>query len=268
MKKTLITLVVLSALSSIPASATLIAGWHTWDSENEQNVNANTEAVSFTADFVSSLATSASAVVTPVSNLEGPADARVGNFNSASNNFGASGDGTYGTQMVEGLGAAPTEAFRTATFGFLEETNGTLAFTVTASASDLTLTSFSFDALRRFGGSAENFELSIASTALSAGVVAGGDGVIAQDSSNANFAADVAGNDFDISLAGLADNVLEAGESATFTLTITGGGAGASGGNHTLFDNVGVFGDVAAIPEPSSALLALLGGVFLIRRRR
>lgn len=264
MKKTLTTLAALSALSSIPASATLIAGWHTWDAPNT-----STDPVNFDANFVSALATSASAVVTPVSNTAGEAESVVGSFDSSGNNFGASGDGTYGTQVVTGLGAAPaTAADRTAAFGFLEETNGTLAFTVTASASDLTLTSFSFDALRRFGGSAENFELSIASTALSAGVVAGGSGVIAQDSSNANFAADVAGNDFDISLAGLADNVLEAGQSATFTLTITGGGDDASGGNHTLFDNVGVFGDVAAIPEPSSALLALLGGVFLIRRRR
>ena len=39
-------------------------------------------------------------------------------------------------------------------------------------------------------------------------------------------------------------------------------------GNSVEFDNIELNGTVTAIPEPSSSLLVVLGGVFLARRKR
>jgi len=71
-------------------------------------------------------------------------------------------------------------------------------------------------------------------------------------------------DDFDVSLAGLADRVLADGQQATFQLIASNSGsATASGG----FDNIGLTGSV--IPEPSTiGLIALSSGVLLGIRRR
>ena len=71
-------------------------------------------------------------------------------------------------------------------------------------------------------------------------------------------------DDFDVSLAGLADRVLAHGQQATFQLIASNSGsATASGG----FDNIGLTGSV--IPEPSTiGLIALSSGVLLGIRRR
>ena len=56
----------------------------------------------------------------------------------------------------------------------------------------------------------------------------------------------------------------------TYTLVIKGGDFTGNDetGNHTAIDNLSINGDVSAVPEPSSALLAGFGLLAIIRRRR
>lgn len=56
----------------------------------------------------------------------------------------------------------------------------------------------------------------------------------------------------------------------TYTLVIKGGDFAGNDetGNHTAIDNLSIIGTVSAVPEPSSALLAGLGLLAMLRRQR
>jgi hypothetical protein len=70
-------------------------------------------------------------------------------------------------------------------------------------------------------------------------------------------------NGYEIALSGVASTTLGAGETATFRIANNDTGEGA---NRIYYDNVAISGSI--IPEPSSALLIMLGlgGLFLLRR--
>ncbi|MDA7917003.1 PEP-CTERM sorting domain-containing protein [Akkermansiaceae bacterium] len=74
-------------------------------------------------------------------------------------------------------------------------------------------------------------------------------------------------DDLDLDLSGLADHTLAVGETAIIQIAFSNGVGDNAGGHHLFLDNVAVSGDVA-VPEPSSALLTLVSGAFLLRRRR
>ena len=84
--------------------------------------------------------------------------------------------------------------------------------------------------------------------------------------SNALFAlnggATTVGYDFALSNL-ISDFTLAAGQSATFSWASEGGS-----GSRTRFDNIGLSGEITAVPEPSALALLGLGGLFALRRRR
>lgn len=238
----------LTALATSSASAVLIAGWDGW---------ADSGTDLFTATLTPLASGSAQGTITNGVGTIGP-------FNNSGINFGASADGTWGTLATPAASLDRSDS--SSALGFNNTATGTLDFSITAS-STISLTSFNFDSFRRFGGSANEAQLSILSGAITNGNV-GSLLTIVQAAAGSDSFEDVTGTDFDVSLAGLADNILEAGETAVFRLAFTGGNSSGGGGNSAFLDNVGIFGDVVPIPEPSSSLLGLLGGGLLFLRRR
>jgi hypothetical protein len=144
---------------------------------------------------------------------------------------------------------------------------GTFDFTVTAAAgTTIDFTSFNFDSYRRFANSADQLQFSVLSGDITNGNV-GGPITITQASGSNDTMAVTSNTDFDIDLTTLADRTLLGGESAVFRMAFTSGGGG--GGNNTAVDNVGIFGNVTAVPEPSSlALLSVVGVCGMVRRRK
>jgi len=74
-------------------------------------------------------------------------------------------------------------------------------------------------------------------------------------------------DEIDLSLAGLADNTLEAGGTAIIQIAFSSG-TGSGGGHHLWVDNVAIQGSVSAVPEPTSLALLGLGSVAMVARRR
>lgn len=75
--------------------------------------------------------------------------------------------------------------------------------------------------------------------------------------------------DFDFSLTSLSDYTLAPGESASFRISSASTDTPAANNqNFGALDNIGFFGTVGAVPEPSAALLGGLGLLALLRRRR
>jgi hypothetical protein len=230
------------------AQADLVAGWDTWVA-----VSTNT--------YDATKTNSASGqVVGTITNGVGS----LGGFSNATFAYGASTDGTWGS-----LSTAPTPSIvaadATDAVGLNATANGTFDFTITANAgSTIDFTSLNFDAWRRFANSANAWELSVLSGSITNGSITSG----AVTQGNVTLA-DTDPHNFDIDLTGLADRTLAVGESAVFRLTFTGGNAGGNGGNNMMMDNVGIFGNVGAVPEPSSlAVLGLAGIGMLVRRRK
>ncbi len=224
--------------AALPA-ATLIVGWDTFNSAT------NPTATQVAADTTATLTTSATG----------------GNWSRWNNNeFGASTDGTFGSLSAT-VASASTSGGANANLSLNRSVKpGTITITLTNNSTvDRELDGFYFDAVRRFTQSANNWTLTFS------GAISGtaASGTLTQADM---MAATAAQRDWAVDLTGLTDNVWEAGTSAIFTLTFTGGDAstGTGGGQETLVDNIGI----TVIPEPSAMLLGSLGMLGLLRRRR
>ena len=243
-----LTLLALSALSfsSVQAQSLLVG----WDRFNDPAAGTATNTPGFAAtDFDGSFTVS------------GTLDSEWSRLAQGSN------DGTFGTF------AGPPTADNTNTasfYGALEvknnDANGfTLSFTIeNNSLVDYALSSVEFDVWRSFSNSPSTVDVSVSSGSITNGLITTtaaftemGSGAV---TANANDYQDIS-----ISLSGLADTVLEAGQSATIAFTVNDQKVGKTAA--TLFDNIGITG--TAIPESGSyALIAGLFGLASIMMRR
>jgi hypothetical protein len=177
-----------------------------------------------------------------------------------------SNDGTFGTF------AGPPTADNTNTdsfYGALQVKNSnangfTLSFTIeNNSLVDYALSSVEFDVWRSFSNSPSTVDVSVSSGSITNGLITTTAAFTVQSGAATANANDY--QDISISLSGLADTVLEAGQSATIALTVNDQKVGKTAA--TLFDNIGITG--TAIPESGSyALIAGLFGLASIMMRR
>ncbi|QTN32912.1 PEP-CTERM sorting domain-containing protein [Akkermansiaceae bacterium] len=244
-KQFLLAIGAVAALSSNGSAAVLLAGWDVWTEVSADTWNANT------TNSVSG---------------QGVGTTDAGgtwfNWNNATANYGASNDGTWGSVAAgTGIpGPSTTVALGEGT-ALANGYSGHIDFTITSTVGfAIELTSFNFDSAAIRSNAPELWALSVQSGVITTGPVSNGTLVILGNEPLTNATP----HNFDIDLTGLADRTLDAGGSVVFRLAFSGGTA-ASSGNDTVLDNLAVFG---VVPEPSSALLALLGGGFLLRRRR
>ncbi|MDB4568248.1 PEP-CTERM sorting domain-containing protein [Akkermansiaceae bacterium] len=238
MKKTTSILAGALTLSSMSASgAVLVAGWDAFSSGLTPTTPR--EAAGITATMVNT-----------------------GWSNGSSEDRGSSSDTTWGSFDGNGTAASAAIVGTVNLTAHNGETGNTMTITITNnSADDLVLDAFHMDALAfrsnasrtwtlDSGGS--NIHTSAAQSITSLGTAPNA----AQDQHD----------EYDISLASLA-TLTAGGGSVDLVMTISGGTPGSSG-HHLWVDNIAVSGDFVTIPEPSSALLALVSGAFLLRRRR
>ena len=230
--------------AALPA-ATLIAGWDTFSTSASPATSPATHLGSETA-----------AVLAPGTG---------GTWDDWNNTaLGASSDGTFGS-----LSTTVATATTSIGTGSNQGTNlslnrsqkpGSITITlINNSTVDRELDGFYFDAVGRFSQSAKDWTLTY-SGAIS-GTAANG-----TLTSGNMMGVTAAQRDWAVDLTGLTDNIWEAGTSAIFTLSFSGGdiSTGTGGGQETLVDNIGI----TVIPEPSAMLLGSLGMLGLLRRRR
>lgn len=158
-------------------------------------------------------------------------------------------DGDYGT-----FAGAPTSEGTFATGGFVAPAgSNVLNFTITNIGTvDYELTAFRFDGYRQYNGSAMPVISIVSGGGLTPGEIPFDTGLLPQKA-GVSFAADD-WDDVDLSLTGLEDNVLEAGESVTFRLVADG-----TAPNFTL-DNVAVTGDIFIAPFKGLVMASWQGG--------
>ncbi|TWT79328.1 hypothetical protein CA13_07270 [Planctomycetes bacterium CA13] len=182
-------------------------------------------------------------------------DLIISRTNIGLNSIGST-DGTFGSlaSPAASTGTAnSSESFRwvngiaTATLDF--------AFTDTSGA-DRSLTTFHFDSGATRPNAARNFELflvdGMTETSLASDVIP------SAGAATPTYA------DFDLGLGGL---TLAANSTVNLSLRFTGGDG--SGGHHGHFDNLALSAVAIAVPEPSSAAIIGLIGIYgLVRRRR
>lgn len=252
------TLLAAAALSTVavlamPANAeVLVAGWDTFTAEPERN--------------------SPATVVGADTTVTMSGTGNWGDWNGGGTEDGASPDGTFGN-LSNAVAAASTFIGT----GSSQNTNlslgrndkpGTLVFTlVNDSGLDRTFEAFYFDGAARFSQSARDWEMTfsdaISGTAVSRSLTENADGMSGVAAADRDHKIDLSGTS-------LSDNIWEAGSTAVFTLSFTGGAnssnTGTNGGHETLIDNIGI--TIAPIPEPSSLALLALGGLAMVRRRR
>lgn len=223
----------LIAFAAPTNAAVILVGWETWST--------STTAASVAATGVTGSASTGGANVTwAIGSQAASTDGTFGSVSGASTSTGAANSGI----LVWWNPAGST---------------GHIDFTITATTVRLELEGFHFDSKRKRAQSPTTWSLSVLSGDITNGNVSSGGyqtgalgGVGPSDH-----------DDFDIDLTGLADNVLEIGQSATFRLSFSGGNP-TNNDQMAYLDNVAITG----IPEPASALLGSLGLLALLRRRR
>jgi hypothetical protein len=214
----------------------LVAGWDNWT-----DLGSNT----YDPAFTNSVTAQAVGTITSAGeNSDG-----IGPFGNSGVDFGASTDGTWGsifpTAGIPSPDSTDPPASSAAAVGVLRQTDGYFDFTVTADpGTTINFTSFNFDAYRRFGGSADLWALSVVSGSVTNGPIANGS--VKQAASSGSTMAETDPHNWDIDLTGLEDRVLNAGESAVFRLEFTDASLTAGGGNHTMLDNVAIFGEFSS----------------------
>lgn len=236
MKKTTSILASALALSSMSASgAVLVAGWDAFSSGLTPSTTH--EATDITATMVNT-----------------------GWSNGGSEDRGSSSDTTWGSFDGNGTAASAAIVGTVNLTAHNGETGNTMTITITNnSANDLNLAQFHMDALAFRQNASRTWTL-----------VSGATNLHTSAAQSITFATPNTAQDqhdeYDIDLSSLA-TVAAGGGSVDLVMTISGGTPG-SNGHHLWVDNIAVSGDFATIPEPSSALLALVSGAFLLRRRR
>lgn len=175
---------------------------------------------------------------------------------------GASNDGDFGS-LASPSASTSVGAARDGTY-LREPGSGAYQFTVTAGQQDIDLAGFYFDTQRERSGSPENWKVLIVSGPVTNQQIGNGSlGIILGKNGPSDHV------DIDISLTGLTDHLLEAGQSTVFRIEFSGG-TGASN-QDTYLDNVAVSGNfiaVTPVPEPATALLGMAGLAWMGMRRR
>ena len=264
-KKTTLPVLIASLAASTMATraAIIVAGWDTWDSTSAP-------AASVTAPDIAATAA---------------ASASTGTWsNSDSLGRGSSLDTTWGTFDGNGSAASSVTSLGIANFTV---TNGRpsaeITFTITNNGTlDLDLSAFHMDVIAFRPNAPRTYALNVlAGSDITIGTVFASAGTPMNDNST-NDITQLGGGlntddadptthdqheDLDLSLAGLADHTLSAGESAMIQIAFSNG-TGSGGGHHLFLDNVALSGDFVPVPEPSSALLLTLSGFALFARRR
>ena len=157
------------------------------------------------------------------------------------NKEAASNDGTFGA-LISGADNTNLGAAKAGTYIGQTNSEGSYAFTITAGTNPLALDGFHFDAKRKRTQSPIDWAVEVTAGDITLGLVSSG-----------SFTSVLGGvgptdhDDFDFDLTNLADNRLDAGQSATITLTISGGNPFNSD-QRTYLDNVAITGDIAADP--------------------
>jgi len=183
----------------------------------------------------------------------GTANSSTGWFNTSSL-VQADLDGTFGT-LAGASTAASSWKYRTGSLvgPFYVE------FTLTNNTGlDYALEYFRFDAGRRDANSAPNWSVD----------VQGGSDITVGNLDTGTIASQadpVVYDSLDLSLAGLSDNTLEAGGSATIRVNFSGGsGSSGTAANNNYIDNIAFTGT----PEPATMALMAFGGLTVLARRR
>ena len=192
---------------------------------------------------------------------------------------GSSVDTTWGTFDGNGVAASAITNVGTANFTV---TNGRPSAEVTLTltnntSDDYDLDFFHMDVVAFRPNAPRTYSLNVlAGSDISNGTVFASAGAPANDNSTDDITHLGGGlgtghdvhDDLDISFAGLADRTLAVGESAIIQIAFSNG-TGSGGGHHLFLDNVGISGQISAIPEPTSlAFAGLIGFGLAIRRRK
>ena len=250
---TLLSGAVLAGSLSAPA-AVIIAGWDTWDSNTAPSSTVTAPGVTATA----------------------AASTAAGNWSIGdSNGRGSSKDTTWGTFDGNGAPASAVTNVGPANMtAFNGVTTAQVTITITnGGAVDLDLNAFHMDVVAFRPNAPRAYALN---------VLAGSDITVGNVITSADDAVTSLGgalktddldpethdqhDDLDLSLAGLADHTLAAGESAIIQIAFSSG-TGSGAGHHLFLDNVAVSGEL--VPEPASMLLGALAlGVLGLRRKR
>ena len=237
----------LMAIGTATSSAVVIAGWDTFDSAS--------------APTATHLATSVTATTVATSS------GSLGTGEGTSR--GSSADGTWGTSSET---PTPSTTAGTGTNQnwtvFNGATSAEITFTITNTGTTVyDLNAFHMDALAFRPSAPRTYALNVLTgSAITVGNVftSATDAITSQGGTPPNFNSH---DDIDISLTGLADRTLDPGEVAIIQIAFSDG-SGSGGGHHLWVDNIAFTGSIVPVPEPSAALLGLLGtGFFFLRRR-
>ncbi|MDF7823486.1 hypothetical protein P4B35_05635 [Pontiellaceae bacterium B12227] len=226
--------IIVGAAPPPPASA-IIAGWDVWNSGSAP-----------TASVLAPNVAASAATTSEGSNWH------------TSDERGASADGSWGTHV------GPPAADTTVAVGQNLElpnatTGGTITFTINNNGmEDIELGAFHFDANAFRTKAARAYELSVlAGSDITVGTIY----TSADDEISVGGADNLAHDDIDHSLTGLADHTLAAGESVQFLLAFSSGVGDGSGGHDLWVDNVAVSQVITVPPvDPPVLDVSMSGG--------